>query len=80
MSEYFLTIKIHTYDRELLDDLVVTLESANRDLQAIEQVDIVRSDEVLTQEAHLQSYMAAQSCYQTEILERWIASNESQEY
>lgn len=80
MSEFYLTIKIHSNDRELLDDLVVTLESLNRDLQAIEHVDVIRSDEVITEDPQLQSYIAMQSSYQTEILERWIAASEGLEY
>ena len=80
MSDYYLTIKIHSNDRDLLDDLVLTLESVNNDLHGIQHVDVMLSGEGQKKPRQIAATALSQSCYQTEVLERWVSGREGLDY
>lgn len=78
MSDYCLTISIKTCDRNLLDDLVVTLESVNTSLDGIKDVEVLLFDDKQAGFAQLYAdkLRIEQPLNKTDVLERWMLDDQ----
>lgn len=78
MSDYSLLLKINASNRQQLDDLVITFESVNENLDGIKDVDVFLLDESRIDYACLvaDELQSRHDWDKNEFLQRWVLDDE----